>query len=155
MGTCRDGAPGCCLPALLRGEDDQGQLRGRCRAVAEVGLGRGEEESAQGGEPDSLPALVRPQRIGAQHGEDGDAAARVYRGKLAKEANIRNPREFQAADAMPRAVLLQLVEGARALKHLMPIERTALDALVVAFSTVSGGRSWRCVWRTCRRTGGR
>ena len=70
-------------------------------------------------------------------GEDATKRIKELSRGLAKEANIRNPREFRAADAMPRAVLLQLVEGARGLKYVMPIERTALDALVVAFSTMS------------------
>ena len=73
----------------------------------------------------------------AEMGEEATKRFKELTRALIKEANIRNPRELRAADAMPRAVLLQLVEGARALRYVMPIERTALDALVVAFATMS------------------
>ena len=155
MGTCRDGAPGCCPPASFAARTTRASFEGAVERWLKWAWAEGRRSQPR---EESLTAYLRWFALNAS-GPNMERTAmqllRVYRGELAKEANIRNPREFQAADAMPRAVLLQLVEGARALKHLMPIERTALDALVVAFSTVSGGRSWRCVWRTCRRTGGR
>ena len=56
---------------------------------------------------------------------------------LAQEANMRNPPVFRAADALPGRVLVDLVERAAGLKGLLPIESIALDALVVAFATLS------------------
>ena len=79
--------------------------------------------------------LLRVYR--SELGEEATRRIKELSKVLIKEANIRNPREFRAADAILRSVLLQLVEGARALGYIMPIERTALDAPVVTFSTIS------------------
>ena len=55
---------------------------------------------------------------------------------LIRDANKKNPADLKAADALPLRGPLEMIEGAKRLE-MMPIERTALDAFVISFATLS------------------
>lgn len=56
---------------------------------------------------------------------------------LTREANGLHNTSLKAADALPLQKLRELVTAAKRLPYIPPVERAALEALVIAFSTLS------------------